>query len=29
MKVDAPGEVRVIFHDTEGKTYTGQAEIKF
>ncbi len=29
VKVDAPGLVRVIFHDTEGKTYTGEAQIKF
>jgi sulfur-oxidizing protein SoxZ len=29
LKVAAPGVVKVTFHDTEGKTYTGQAEIKF
>ncbi len=29
VKVDEPGQVKVIFHDTEGKTYTGQADIKF
>jgi sulfur-oxidizing protein SoxZ len=29
VKVDAPGVVKIMFHDTEGKTYEGQAEIKF
>jgi sulfur-oxidizing protein SoxZ len=29
IKVDAPGVVKIMFHDTEGKTYEGQAEIKF
>lgn len=29
IRVDVPGVVQVIFHDTEGKVYTGQAEIKF
>jgi sulfur-oxidizing protein SoxZ len=29
VKVDAPGTVRVTFHDTQGKTYTGEAQIKF
>ena len=29
VKVNEPGQVRVVFHDTEGKTYSGQAEIKF
>lgn len=29
MKVSVPGVVKVTFHDTEGKTFTGQAEIKF
>lgn len=29
LKVTAPGVVKVIFHDTQGKTYEGQAEIKF
>ncbi len=29
IKVTEPGVVKVTFHDTEGKTYTGQAEIKF
>jgi sulfur-oxidizing protein SoxZ len=29
VKVDQPGQVKVIFHDTGGKTYTGQADIKF
>ncbi|MBM3390708.1 MAG: thiosulfate oxidation carrier complex protein SoxZ [Betaproteobacteria bacterium] len=29
IKVNEPGKVRVIFHDTEGKTYTGEADIKF
>ena len=29
VKVNAPGKIRVIFHDTEGKTYTGEADIKF
>jgi sulfur-oxidizing protein SoxZ len=29
VKVNAPGVVKVTFHDTDGQTYTGQAEIKF
>ena len=29
VRVTEPGTVRVIFQDTQGKTYTGQAEIKF
>jgi sulfur-oxidizing protein SoxZ len=29
VKVAEPGVVKVTFHDTEGKTFTGQAEIKF
>jgi len=29
LRVDAPGVVRVTFHDTEGKTFVGQADIKF
>ncbi len=29
VKVNAPGVVKVTFYDTEGQTYTGQAEIKF
>jgi len=29
IRVDAPGVVRITFYDTEGKTYTVQAEIKF
>lgn len=29
VKVNAPGVVKVTFFDTDGKTYTGQAEIKF
>jgi sulfur-oxidizing protein SoxZ len=29
VRVDAPGIVRVTFHDTEGKTFTAQAEVKF
>jgi sulfur-oxidizing protein SoxZ len=29
VKADAPGVVRVVFHDTYGKTYVGEAEIKF
>ncbi|MDI6748103.1 MAG: thiosulfate oxidation carrier complex protein SoxZ [Rhodocyclaceae bacterium] len=29
VKVNEPGKVKVIFHDTEGKTYTGEADIKF
>jgi len=29
IKVSEPGTVRVTFHDTDGKTYTGQADIKF
>jgi len=29
VRLDAPGIVRILFHDTEGKSYVGQAEIKF
>lgn len=29
VRVDAPGIVRILFHDTQGKTYEGQGEIKF
>lgn len=29
VKVDAPGVVKILFHDTQGKIYEGQAEIKF
>jgi sulfur-oxidizing protein SoxZ len=29
VRVTAPGTVKVIFHDTQGKSYEGQAEIKF
>lgn len=29
VKVNEPGTVRVTFHDTQGKTYTGEAQIKF
>lgn len=29
VKVTEPGKVEVTFHDTQGKTYVGQAEIKF
>lgn len=29
LKVTAPGILKVIFHDTLGKTYEGQAEVKF
>jgi sulfur-oxidizing protein SoxZ len=29
VKADAPGTVEVTFHDTQGKTYVGKAEIKF
>lgn len=29
VKVDAPGIVQITFHDTEGKAFSGQAEIKF
>lgn len=29
LKADAPGVVKILFHDTQGKTYEGQAEIKF
>jgi sulfur-oxidizing protein SoxZ len=29
VKVTEPGVVKVTFYDTTGKTYTGQAEIKF
>ncbi|MBM3385033.1 MAG: thiosulfate oxidation carrier complex protein SoxZ [Betaproteobacteria bacterium] len=29
IKADAPGVVKVVFHDTQGKAYEGQVEIKF
>lgn len=29
LKATAPGTLKIIFHDTQGKTYDGQAEIKF
>jgi sulfur-oxidizing protein SoxZ len=29
LKADAPGVVKILFHDTQGKTYEGQVEIKF
>lgn len=29
VKADEPGVVKIVFHDTQGKTYEGQAEIKF
>ena len=29
VKATEPGKIEVIFHDTQGKTYVGQAEIKF
>lgn len=29
IKVMEPGTVKVTFHDTQGKTYTGEAQIKF
>jgi sulfur-oxidizing protein SoxZ len=29
VKVSEPGVVKVMFHDTQGKTYTGEAQIKF
>ena len=29
LKVDRPGKLSVIFSDTAGKTYEGNAEIKF
>ncbi len=29
VKVNEPGKLRVIFHDTEGKTYTGEADVRF
>lgn len=29
MRADAPGVVKVMFHDTQGKSYEGQADIKF
>jgi len=29
VKVTEPGMVRVTFHDTQGKTYSGEAQIKF
>jgi sulfur-oxidizing protein SoxZ len=29
VTVDAPGIVKITFYDTTGKTYEGQAEIKF
>jgi sulfur-oxidizing protein SoxZ len=29
VKVDAPGVIKILFYDTHGRTYEGQAEIKF
>jgi sulfur-oxidizing protein SoxZ len=29
VKVTAPGVVKIIFHDTQGKRYEGEAQIKF
>lgn len=29
LRVDAPGVVKIMFHDTQGKTYEGQADIKY
>jgi len=29
VRATEPGRIEVIFHDTQGKTYVGQAEIKF
>jgi sulfur-oxidizing protein SoxZ len=29
VRVDAPGIVKITFHDTQGKTYEGEAAIKF
>ncbi|HRP95833.1 MAG TPA: thiosulfate oxidation carrier complex protein SoxZ [Rhodocyclaceae bacterium] len=29
VRVDAPGKLRILFHDTEGRTYEGEADIKF
>jgi sulfur-oxidizing protein SoxZ len=29
VKTTEPGKVVVTFHDTQGKTYVGEAEIKF
>lgn len=29
VKADVAGVVKIVFHDTQGKTYEGQAEIKF
>lgn len=29
LKVTEPGKLRIIFHDTEGKTYEGEADVKF
>jgi sulfur-oxidizing protein SoxZ len=29
LKATEPGKLKVLFHDTEGKTYEGEADIKF
>jgi sulfur-oxidizing protein SoxZ len=29
VKVTQPGTVQITFHDTQGKTYVGEAQIKF
>jgi sulfur-oxidizing protein SoxZ len=29
VKADKPGKLEVTFHDTQGKTYVGHAEINF
>lgn len=29
IKVNEPGTVKVTFHETTGKTYTGEAQIRF
>ncbi len=29
LKVSEPGKLRIIFHDTDGSTYEGEADVKF
>lgn len=29
VKVSEPGKLTVVFHDTEGKTYAGEADVRF
>jgi len=29
VKVTEPGTVRIVFHDTTGKTYVGEAQVRF